>query len=126
MGSRLSAPVVRGGLLALLAASLFGVSTPLVQLFGVGLGAFTTAALLYLGAAVAGLLLQQPAGREARLQRRDWPRLLAMAGFGAILEELDRKPQALVVYRAALAIHPHLQGVLEAVDRLEAAAGQKL
>jgi drug/metabolite transporter (DMT)-like permease len=85
MGSRLSAPAVRGGLLALLAASLFGVSTPLVQLFGAGLGAFTTAALLYLGAAVAGLLLKQPAGREARLQRRDWPRLLAMAGFGAVV-----------------------------------------
>jgi drug/metabolite transporter (DMT)-like permease len=85
MGSRLSAPAVRGGLLALLAASLFGISTPLMQLFGAGLGAFTTAALLYLGAAVAGLLLKQPAGREACLQRRDWPRLLAMAGFGAVV-----------------------------------------
>ncbi|MDR0810561.1 MAG: tetratricopeptide repeat protein [Gemmobacter sp.] len=44
----------------------------------------------------------------------------ALAGFGAILEQLDRKPQALEVYRAALAIHPHMQTVLEAVKRLEA------
>ncbi|MDP2817201.1 MAG: hypothetical protein Q8O29_02785 [Polaromonas sp.] len=50
-------PALRGGLLALLAATLFGVSTPLVQYFGVGLGALTTPALLYAGAAVAGGLL---------------------------------------------------------------------
>ena len=31
-------PALRGGLLALLAAALFGVSTPLVQQFGAGLG----------------------------------------------------------------------------------------
>ncbi|RID93125.1 tetratricopeptide repeat protein [Gemmobacter lutimaris] len=43
----------------------------------------------------------------------------ALAGFGAILEQIDRKSQALEVYRAALAIHPHMQGVLEAVKRLE-------
>ena len=38
-------PALRGGLTALMAAVLFGVSTPLVQLFGAGLGPFTTAAL---------------------------------------------------------------------------------
>jgi len=32
-------PALRGGLLALLAATLFGISTPLVQRFGVGLAA---------------------------------------------------------------------------------------
>lgn len=85
MGRRFSAPAVRGGLLALLAAGLFGISTPLVQFFGAGLGAFTTAALLYLGAAVVGTLLRQPAGQEARLQRSDGSRLLAMAGFGAVI-----------------------------------------
>jgi len=31
-------PAIRGGLLALLAATLFGVSTPMVQRFGAGLG----------------------------------------------------------------------------------------
>jgi len=46
-----SHPALRGGLLALLAAVLFGGSTPLVQRFGTGAGAFGTAALLYAGAA---------------------------------------------------------------------------
>lgn len=44
----------------------------------------------------------------------------ALAGLGAIFEELERPKQALEVYRAALAIHPHQAGVLEAVERLEA------
>ena len=72
-------------MLALLAAALFGVSTPLVQQFGVGLGAFSTAAMLYAGAAAVGLLSRQPIEREARLQRADLPRLIAMAGFGAVV-----------------------------------------
>ena len=51
----------------------------------------------------------------------------AMAGFGAILEAMERPEQALEVYRAALAIHPHLEGVDEAVKRLEAeVAGQDI
>lgn len=78
-------PALRGGLLALLAAALFGISTPLVQRFGEGLGAFSTAALLYAGAAAVGLLSRQRIEREARLQRSDLPRLLAMAAFGAVL-----------------------------------------
>jgi tetratricopeptide (TPR) repeat protein len=44
----------------------------------------------------------------------------ALAGLGAIFEELERPQQALEVYRAALAIHPHQAGVLEAVERLQA------
>jgi drug/metabolite transporter (DMT)-like permease len=78
-------PALRGGLLALLAAALFGISTPLVQRIGEGLGAFSTAALLYAGAAAVGLLSRQRIEREARLQRSDLPRLLAMAAFGAVL-----------------------------------------
>jgi drug/metabolite transporter (DMT)-like permease len=78
-------PALRGGLLALLAAALFGVSTPLVQKFGVGLVAFSTAALLYAGAAAVGLLSRRRIDREARLQRTDLPRLLAMAAFGAVV-----------------------------------------
>ncbi len=51
----------------------------------------------------------------------------ALSGFGMILEETGRKEEALEVYRAALAIHPQLQGVLEAVSRLEREkAGQDL
>ena len=80
-----SLPALRGGLLALLAALLFGVSTPLVQQFGEGVGAFTTAALLYAGAAAVGALLRQRVEREARVLRGDLPRLFAMAAFGAVV-----------------------------------------
>jgi drug/metabolite transporter (DMT)-like permease len=72
-------------LLALLAATLFGVSTPLVQRFGVGIGAFSTAALLYAGAALAGALLRRRVEFEARLRRADAGRLVAMAAFGAVI-----------------------------------------
>lgn len=78
-------PALRGGLLALLAAALFGLSTPLVQHFGLGLGAFSTAALLYAGAAFVAVWMRQPAEVEAKLHRTDLPRLLAMAGFGAVI-----------------------------------------
>ena len=78
-------PALRGSLLALLAAALFGLSTPWVQRLGVGLGPFTTAALLYAGAAAVAWVLRQPAEREAQLRRTDLPRLLAMAGMGAVL-----------------------------------------
>jgi drug/metabolite transporter (DMT)-like permease len=81
----MSAPALRGGLLALLAAALFGLSTPLVQHFGQGLGAFTTAALLYVGAAVVALLMRHSSEREAALRRADFPRIAAMAGFGAVI-----------------------------------------
>lgn len=83
--SVINQPALRGGLLALLAAALFGLSTPLVQRFGHGLGAFSTAALLYAGAALVAVWLRQPSHREAKLQRSDLPRLLAMAGFGAVI-----------------------------------------
>lgn len=78
-------PALRGGLLALLAAALFGISTPMVQRFGAGVGAFSTAALLYAGAAIVGLLSRQQVDKEARLMRSDLPRLLSMAAFGAVL-----------------------------------------
>lgn len=71
--------------MALLAAALFGLSTPLVQHFGQGLGAFTTAALLYAGAAAVALLMRHPPEREAGLQRSDLPRIVAMAVFGAVI-----------------------------------------
>jgi drug/metabolite transporter (DMT)-like permease len=76
----MSSPVLRGGLLALLAAALFGLSTPLVQRFGQGLGPFSTAALLYGGAALVALFQRRGAAVEAPLRRSDLPRLLAMVG----------------------------------------------
>lgn len=78
-------PALRGALLALLAAVLFGCSTPLIQYVGVGIGAFTTSALLYVGAAGAGALSRRSVLREARVRRRDWKRLAAMAFFGAVM-----------------------------------------
>ena len=80
-----TSPALRGGLLALLAAALFGLSTPLVQRFGQNLGVFSTAALLYAGAAFVALWMRQPVELEAKLRRSDLPRLLAMAGFGAVI-----------------------------------------
>lgn len=81
----MNTPALRGGLLALLAATLFGVSTPLVQYLGRGLGPLTTAALLYAGAALAGAVLRKSIQQEARLQRSDWRRLLAVVAFGAVI-----------------------------------------
>lgn len=78
-------PALRGGLIALLAAVLFGASTPLVQRWGAGVGAFTTAALLYAGASLVGALLRRPVEREARVRRSDASRLLLMALFGACI-----------------------------------------
>lgn len=82
MGNR---PAARGALLALLAAVLFGASTPLVQRAGVNVGGWMTAALLYAGAAVAGLLLRVHSSREAAVRRQHWPRLALMALSGAVV-----------------------------------------
>ena len=76
-------PALRGGLIALVAAVLFGASTPLVQRFGVGVGSFTTAALLYAGAALIGWVLRRPVEHEARVRRSDAGRLTLMAVSGA-------------------------------------------
>ena len=43
----------------------------------------------------------------------------ALSGLAAILDELGKRETALAAYRAALAIHPHQPGVLEAIERLE-------
>jgi drug/metabolite transporter (DMT)-like permease len=80
-----SLPALRGGLIAFAAALLFGVSTPLVQRFGADLGSFSTAALLYAGAALVGALLRSPVEREARVRRADGARLALMALFGAVV-----------------------------------------
>lgn len=44
----------------------------------------------------------------------------ALAGLGMMLEELNRPEDALRVYEAARAIHPHQSGVLDAIERLQA------
>lgn len=78
-------PALRGALRALVAALLFGISTPLVQHFGAGVGSFTTAALLYAGAAAIGAWMRRAASAEARVRRSDLARLAAMATFGAVI-----------------------------------------
>lgn len=51
----------------------------------------------------------------------------ALSGLALILEETGKPERALEVYKAALAIHPHLQGASEAIERLETEAeGQEL
>jgi tetratricopeptide (TPR) repeat protein len=51
----------------------------------------------------------------------------ALSGLGTILEETGDPDRALQAYRAALGIHPHLEGVIDAVARLEAqVSGQEL
>lgn len=72
-------PITRGVLLALAAAIAFGISTPFVQLAGSGLGPFTTAGLLYGGAAA----LAAVTGGFGALPRTAWPTLGAMALAGA-------------------------------------------
>ncbi|WGV17730.1 tetratricopeptide repeat protein [Fuscovulum ytuae] len=44
----------------------------------------------------------------------------ALSGLGMIFEQLEQPEKALEAYEAALAIHPRLQGLIEAVERLEA------
>ena len=78
-------PALKGAFLAIAAAILFGASTPLVQQAGAGVGAWMTAALLYAGAAVTGVLLRTKITIEAPLQKRHWPRLVLMSLFGAVL-----------------------------------------
>lgn len=76
-------PALKGGLIALLAAVFFGVSTPLVQRLGLHVGSFSTASLLYAGAALIGALLRQPIEQEARVRQGDALRIILMAIFGA-------------------------------------------
>ena len=72
-------PIARGVGLAVAAALAFGVTSPLVQALGRGIGPFTTAALLYAGAAVFSAL----AG--ARPPREQPFRFLAVAFAGAFV-----------------------------------------
>ena len=75
-----------GVLLASLAAVAFGVTTPVVAWAGAATGPLTTAALLYLGAALTALVLQLfIRKRGARIRRSDAPRLIAIAVVGGAL-----------------------------------------
>jgi drug/metabolite transporter (DMT)-like permease len=78
-------PIRKGSALAVLAALTFGLTAPLVQRFGRGAGPVPTAALLYLGAALATLGPRSGRGREAPVGRRDLGRLVLVALLGALV-----------------------------------------
>lgn len=72
-----------GVLLAALSAVAFGVATPIVAWAGRGLGPFSTAALLYLGAALAAVGLRLGGGRSGPgLRRGDGLRVALIAVLG--------------------------------------------
>jgi drug/metabolite transporter (DMT)-like permease len=70
----------RGTFFAVIAAVLFGGTTPLVKHYGAGVAAFTTAALLYAGSLAASV---GPRRGSLRLRPRDVARVAAAAILGA-------------------------------------------
>ncbi len=77
-------PIAEGGLLAVVAALAFGITTPLVERFGRASSPFATATLLYAGAALT-TLFRPRARSEAHVRRRHVPRLVAVAVLGALV-----------------------------------------
>jgi drug/metabolite transporter (DMT)-like permease len=59
----------QGTLAAASAAACFGVTVPLVQRFGAGVGAWSTAALLYVGATAVTMFGTSPSGPPGALRR---------------------------------------------------------
>ena len=82
-----SNPIAIGAVYAVLAAIAFGLATPFIQRFGTGLGPFTTACLLYVGAALGALPnpWRRHADREPPVRWTHVRRLAAVAFFGAAL-----------------------------------------
>ena len=80
-------PIVVGTTFAALAALAFGITTPFLQRLGAGVGPFTTAALLYLGAAIGGVSWpgRRKEQKEARVRLGHLPRLAVISIFGAAL-----------------------------------------
>src|SRR5689334_5684644 len=77
-------PIVQGSLVAVTAAILFGLTTPLVKHFGANVGAFATAALLYAGAAL-GSSFRRASRDELGVTSRELPRVVVVAVLGAVL-----------------------------------------
>ena len=78
-------PIFIGTLMAALAAVFFGLPTPLIQRLGIG--PFSTAGLLYLGAALGALPVpwRRRPDAEPPVRARHLRRLAAVAFFGAAL-----------------------------------------
>ena len=76
-------PIVSGTVMALASAAAFGSTTPLVQRFGRGVGPFTTAAVLYAGAALVSATLVRR--EQSSWPRRDALRVAVVALLGAVV-----------------------------------------
>jgi drug/metabolite transporter (DMT)-like permease len=74
-----------GALLALGAAVAFGSTTPFIRHFGHGAGPFTTACLLYLGAALIAVAWRGAPSAEAAVRRAHLPRIVLVALAGAVV-----------------------------------------
>src|ERR1051325_10004582 len=78
--------IARGVLLAVAAALAFGATTPIIAWAGRDVGPFTTAALLYAGAALCtGALRVLARSPGPALGRGDLPRVLGVAIAGAVV-----------------------------------------
>ena len=79
-----ASPISLGVVLGLLSAVAFGITTPIIARMGAGMGPFTTAALLYGGAAVISLALRTAATKRGGrpLVRRDLPAIAFVAVLG--------------------------------------------
>lgn len=76
----------RGTVTAILAALAFGLTTPVIARAGADAGPFSVAALLYLGAALASMILGAFVKASGPApSRREAPRIIAMALVGAAL-----------------------------------------
>lgn len=79
-------PIAEGTLLAVAAAVLFGIATPVIRWAGTDAGPFPTAMLLYAGAALATLpFSSRSAVREAPVRGQHVGRLVAIAMIGGAL-----------------------------------------
>jgi len=78
-------PMVSGALLAIASAVAFGATAPLIGHFGTGLGPWSVAALLYLGAALATRPTIRSAARERAVATRDLSRIVLSGILGAML-----------------------------------------
>jgi drug/metabolite transporter (DMT)-like permease len=78
-------PIVSGALFAIASALAFGATAPLIGHFGAHLGPWTTAALLYIGAALATRPSIQPASRERGITPAALRRIAVCGILGAML-----------------------------------------
>ena len=96
-----SNPLLGGGVPAVLAAVAFGITVPLIQRFGRGVGPVPSATLLYAGVVLVSFDVSGKTGRrEASVRAKHVPRLLAIAllagGLAVLVLDLGR-PDRLIV-----------------------------